>query len=298
MSEFIKYPKIKLIGDEETEDLLKNPNDEIIIEEKMDGSNTRWMIKDNSIIFGSRNCILEEDSPNAKNWKKSIDFIKKNVKPSKELEGYIFFGETMIRHSMDYDWNKIPCILGFDIYDMRKNKYLNYDEKVKMFKKLNIPIVPLIKKVKAKDIKKVSDDDVPISEYPGIDRQAEGIVFKNYKTQTFAKYVREKFREINRDTFGRAKKYSKNDNELLVNTYCTNARIDKNLFKLVDEGNKINMKLMKLLPSKVYEDIWEENWKEIIFKNWRIDFKKARSLIAKRCLAVLKQVIVNNELLG
>lgn len=36
MEDFIKYPKIKVLGDEENKDLLSNPDDYIIIQEKID----------------------------------------------------------------------------------------------------------------------------------------------------------------------------------------------------------------------------------------------------------------------
>jgi len=37
--EFIKYPKIRIIGANENKELLMNPQDEIYIEEKVDGCN-------------------------------------------------------------------------------------------------------------------------------------------------------------------------------------------------------------------------------------------------------------------
>ena len=41
---FHKYHKIKLLGNEDNQGILSDPDDDIIIEEKMDGGNFRFMI--------------------------------------------------------------------------------------------------------------------------------------------------------------------------------------------------------------------------------------------------------------
>jgi len=69
------------------------------------------------------------------------------------------------------------------------------------------------------------------------------------------------------------------------------------IFYLRTEGvMELNLIMMTKLPMLVLEDIIEENYKEIIISNYTIDFRKFRGLIAKRCLAVLKQVMVNSQL--
>ena len=107
------------------------------------------------------------------------------------------------------------------------------------------------------------------------------------------------FKEKNAEAFGGNPNYNKdghNDNEIIVFKYCTNPRIDKMIFKLIDEGHKLEMRMMEHLPKRVYADIAEEEWQEIIKSNWIIDFRKLRKLMTKRCQAVLKQVITNNAL--
>ncbi len=131
------------------------------------------------------------------------------------------------------------------------------------------------------------------------DNRMEGWVIKNYKKQLMAKLVREKFKEKNKEVFGGGKKYAKTDEEYLVAVYCTNARIDKMIFKLIDEGVRLDMPMMKQLPTRVYKDIWEENWQEITnLRGKVIGFQQFKKKVTGRCLAVLKQVIVNNALGG
>ena len=56
------------------------------------------------------------------------------------------------------------------------------------------------------------------------------------------------------------------------------------------------MQMMEELPNRVYRDIMEEEWREIVFSRWKIDFGQLKKPITKRCLAVLQQVITNNAL--
>lgn len=56
------------------------------------------------------------------------------------------------------------------------------------------------------------------------------------------------------------------------------------------------MPMMHELPRRVSKDIWEEHWEDIMQSSWTVDIKQMRTLITKRCLAVLRQVITNNAL--
>ena len=300
---FEKYKKIYLLGHEENAEIFSNSEDEIIVEEKMGGGNFRFYVSENGVvIFGSRSQELDLSAEHTKNFWICSEFVKKRIY-SYDLSKYkhfIFYGECMIKHTLDYDWENIPRFLGYDILNADTGKFLPFEQVQLIFDEIDLPIVPLVKICKAKDVGKIDDEAVPISVYvspSAKDRQAEGVVFKNYDKQIFAKYVRDKFKEANAEAFGGSPKYNKVDdtnNSEFIFRYVTNARIDKMIFKLIDEGEKLDLRMMSKLPKRIYEDVWEEQWKEIRGENWKLDLKKLRQLIPKRCLAVLKQVIVNN----
>jgi hypothetical protein len=296
---FSKYHKLRILGHLENKGILSDPEDTIIIEEKIDGANFRFMIKDGDIIFGSRTQQLEHNSGG--NWKRCIEYIKDRFenKETKFCEGYIYYGECCVKHTMSYNWEEIPPFLGFDILSLKTGRWLGFVKRTSMFTDAALKIVPFIKKIKAKDMEQLTDKDVPVSKYASPsseDQQAEGIVIKNYPKQLMAKYVREKFKEQNRTAFGGGKKFAADDDSRIVAAFCTNARIDKALFKLIDDGHKLDMPLMQYLPKAVTEDIYEEHWKDICFSSWSVNFKSIRKKITTRCLNVLKQVIINSAL--
>lgn len=305
--EFEKYHKIKRLGDTENKEIFSTPNDTIYVQEKIDGANFRFYVSKGKLIFGSRTQQLTsnegEDTNVSKNFKLCVEFIREQTKDInlEVYEGLIFYGECCIKHTITYDWDNMPLFLGFDIKDC-DGDYLPLLQTQNLFKSLNLDTVPIVKVVQAKDINlPITDDDVPISKYAlksSDDRKAEGIVFKNYNKQMFAKYVRDVFKEKNCSVFGGSPKYNKvddTDNSEFVFKYCTNPRIGKLILKKLDNGEELNMKMMGSLIKDTYQDIIEEEWREILNSNWKLDFKNIRKSIAKRVRHVLDQFIQINE---
>ncbi len=299
----MKYPKIRALGYDENKDIFSDPEDTIYIQEKIDGGNFRFYVTSMGyIIFGSRTQQLTsnegEDVNINKQFKRCVEHVREAFKKHRRNYNinHIYYGECCSSHTLVYDWDNIPPFLGFDVYDTKESKWCVTDpDHWKM--DLGLEPVPEIEIARAVDIKEFTDKDVPITVYApksNPEQQAEGVVFKNYSKGIFAKFVREKFKEDNAIAFGGSPKYSEDDSGKIVLKYCTNARIDKNIFKLVDEGIKLDMPMMAHLPKKVTQDIYEEHWSDILNSNYSLDMRKVRKQITKRCLAVLKQVITNN----
>jgi ATP-dependent RNA circularization protein (DNA/RNA ligase family) len=300
--EFNKYPKIRTLGDEENKDIFLNGEDLIYIQEKVDGANFRFYINDDGIIiFGSRTQQLNsndgEDTNMQKNFMRCVNHIRgclgdKDLSPYK---GFIFYGECMVKHTIGYDWENTPPFLGFDIFDIKTGKFYDIDRTYVFFKGFGLDVVPIIKQVRASEIKEFTDEDVPTSKfYSG---QAEGVVFKNSAKNIYAKYVRQAFKEKNRKEFGENKRHAETDEDYFTAIYCTNARIEKIVWKLTDDGNKLHLSLMPLLIKAVYKDIWEEHWNEITStKQKTINFDKLKKAFTQRCFIVLKNIIVNNTI--
>lgn len=295
---FPKYTKIKALGHDENKDIFLNPDDLIVIEEKIDGGNFRFSVIEGELVLGSRTQVLDEKLQGEKNWKRCCDYIRERLKQNPTakvaMEGLVFYGELCRRHTIGYDFGNMPPFIGFDIFDLRTGRFLDHEIAKQLFNALGIDFVPVIKVVKAKTIKEVTDKDVPKSEY--YDGKAEGIVFKNYDKQIFGKYVRERFKEDNKRVWGGTPKYEETDSGKIMARYCTNARIEKIAYKLRDEGHKLDMTLMKHLPKLVYEDIVEEEWKAILLSQYKIDCRKMKRIVCKRCVSVLKQMMVNQAL--
>lgn len=305
--EFKKYDKIFTIGHEENKDIFSNPEDEIVIQEKIDGGNFRFYItEEGKIIIGSRTQQLTNDEGEDTNIHKMFvrcaNFVREKLS-GKELNKYsrlIFFGENCVKHTINYDWDRMPLFLGYDIYSFSLGKYLDYYDIKKIYDELGLEIVPLIAIKKVNEIGKIDESMIPVSKYAlqsSKEQKAEGLVFKNYNKQLFSKIVLNEFKEKNAEVFGGSPKYNKDgdtNNADFIFKYCTNPRIEKIIFKELEKGKNLDMVLMGTIIKEVYLDIITEEWMEILTSNWILDLKKCRQLIAPRCRAVLQQMIINN----
>ena len=111
------------------------------------------------------------------------------------------------------------------------------------------------------------------------------------------KFVRDVFKEKNAEVFGGNPKYNKDgdtNNADFVFKYCTNARIEKAIFRKLEEGHPLAMELMGFIIKETYLDIIREEGMDILTSNWVLDFKKCRQMLAPRCRSVLQNMIVNN----
>lgn len=291
---FFKYPKIKILGSPENHGILENI---VEVTEKIDGTNIRLGLFSSNIIFGSRNRELELGDE--KTFDRIFYHLNETLKTKKdeiseiqsEFGNVILFGEGAVRHTIGYDFDKMPIFNGFDIYSFKLQRFLDHKVRRKMFTTLGLANVPLIS---VGIIKKTDKIVVPKSQY--YDGLCEGISIKNSKKQLWSKIVREEFKEKSKLTFGPNKKFAKDDTELFIATYCKNPRIEKIIFKQIDNGNKLDMILMKTVPTLVHKDIWEEEWEEIVMTRLKIDIPEVRKKIAKRVLSVLQNMITNTEL--
>jgi len=296
MSTFHKYTKIKLIGARENEGILDDADDELVMQEKIDGANHRVLISNGQLIFGSRNQEIDEEGDH--DFKRCVKFIKEKLPEDsihmKNYDGCTLYGECCVSHSLSYDWDIIPPFLGFDVMT-DDGEYLPHADEI--FAELGLPFVPVLWEGKASELPEISEASIPKSVYA--DSQAEGVVIKNYSKQLFAKYVTTKFKEVNRKAFGGSgPKTSNGDTERIVDKYCTNPRIDKQIFSRIHNGQPLDMVLMKDLPVAVWVDIIEEHGADMLNSRIVIDVPNVRKKIAARCLCVLKQMIINNGLNG
>jgi len=301
-----KYPKIRYPTDDEAEGVFASGD--VIIQEKLDGGNFRFTHEDNldeeyqtsdrDIVFGSRNVEYKHLRDESNQFSHPMRYIRNAVDPSAMLDlqaehggALTFFGEAMVPHTLEYDWEETPGFVGFDVYHEANERWLTHAELERAFEAIGLPTTPVIDIVSAEAW---DDYDLDVGESAFGEVTAEGVTFKNYDTQVFAKFVRDDFKEKNKKTFGASKKQQATGAEKLSYQYITNARIEKTAHKLVDEGDwdSLKMPMMEELPEAVIRDMAEEEAGNIFMdENWEVDIGQFRSITSSRCANVLNQMI-------
>lgn len=307
---FKKYPDIERLGHEDNQEILKFQEDTLVIEEKVDGGNgSFWLEEDGIIHFGSRNrdLTLEGDNKMFALYQSQLrsqleDLEKQGIKLNPD---YIYYIEWMQKHTISY--TKAPIVIGLDIRHKRSmdtedsGLFISRESKEQEFRRLNIEVVPLVWRGTVGDLKKLNINDlIPQSKY--FDGKAEGIVIKNYNRmhrrehhQLYAKLVREEFKEDNKAVFGGVRQ-KESDTQRIIIRFCTEARIRKAIFKFLDEGEELSLKLMAKVPRYVLNDILKEEFSTIAESYNFLDFKEMRQKIPKLCLNAIKEMMRLKEM--
>ena len=251
----------------------------IVVWEKLDGANASFMRDGNVLRTFSRNQELtgEDGLGGFRKW--ALD----NIKVDDLVEGYVYFGEFMNRHKIDYGNNEKKFFL-YDVYDIGGEKYLDLDIISSEAFHLNLTLAPIFYEGEF-----ISDEH--LQSFVGKtmlapDGVGEGIVVKNYDyfdkhgKQHFTKIVSKHFQEIS----GMKVKEMKAKPDIItsfIQDTVTTARIEKMLYKLVDEGKlkedfaiEDMGAILKLLGNSVFEDVMKEE-ADMLYKAVASRFGKA-----------------------
>lgn len=256
-----KYNKIIRHGQKGSH-LTVEGNPLIVITEKLDGANASFKYEDGEVKCFSRNNELNEEN----NLRGFYQWVKSNIYPDDLEKDCIYFGEWLVKHTINYPNEAYQKFYLFDVYDINSEKYLSYEVVDKLGKDLNLYFAPLLYKGPFKGYEHLKSL-VGVSKIGEI---GEGIVVKNYDytdkqgEQLFTKIVSDKFAEEHKV---KKHKLPSGASELdeFVETYLTKARIEKMLNKLIDEGlleNDYGIEdmgvILKNSGRRIIEDILEE----------------------------------------
>ena len=283
-----KYIKIKALGTLETEGIFDG---KVVVQEKVDGANFSFFVEDNKLTFASRNMVMV-DKKNAGNWKAMLPVTEAfNQHKDKFNPNYLYVGESTQKHTISYDL--IPGFIGYDIWNEETESFLYWKDSKVIFESLGLEFIHVhFERDGSEIIMEELEECIKDSAYK--EGESEGVVIKNYNKQIFAKIVTDDFKEQNRAVFKGTNQPPKEGNSTIsiASTYSTDARIEKIIHKLVDEGTVLDMSMIPILFNAVSEDIFEENAVEIYHTFDKIDFKHLRRIVAKKCIPVLKGILL------
>lgn len=264
-----------------------NVGEDIVIQEKIDGSNASIRYDEESGTLKAFSRRLELSADNTLNgfW----DYVQTlNLDTFKEILGsrYIVFGEWMgAKHAIKYPENVYGKFWMFDVWDTQIEQYLPYEETRSFYDKLiacgnednKFNFVPVFYIGKFESWEKTSEL-VGRTEV-GAEPTGEGIVIKRQncldskssRLPFYVKIVSEQFSEVHKskkqkaiDPEAIAKKEA---NLALAATIVTPQRVQKMIYKFIEDGllpqdwDEHNLKdISKILPNAIYKDcVKEEN---------------------------------------
>jgi hypothetical protein len=232
----------------------------------------------------------------------------------------IVYAENLVYSTLDYGYTDrdLPALVGFDVlpyaeieamtppgnpYEETFEGFLDTDTAWEVFERIRVDTAPTASSFVSATILNHLDDGFdpetytfPASSLAG-DTQVEGVVVRSDAAARRAKLVREEFRELNREQFGQQPEDAESGAEYVVATYCTPARIRKQVRTMVvEEGREFGLHLNDDLYPRVVEDIWAEDWPELMELDVSFTPADVYPLVAKRCITELRKMQTNAEL--
>lgn len=248
-----------------------NHGDEVIITCKLDGANSsvQYDNETGEVISFSRNHILDETNTNRGFYQLAKTF---NIEKLKKYSTLRFFGEYLTKHKIQYPDDKMNKFYMFDIFDTENSVWLLPDEVIKLSEDCGFEYVPIFYQGPF-----ISCGHV--LEFVGKsglgEEHGEGIVIKNITTMKngntkipfVTKIVRKEFKEARATKQRKPQTPIDEYNIELTKSIVTPARIEKLLYKMIDENlleenwdSSCMANIAKHLPLMVYEDcVKEEN---------------------------------------
>ncbi|MFD9628642.1 RNA ligase family protein [Peribacillus muralis] len=254
--ELRKYPKIERLGKKMT----VGCGDEVIVMEKIDGSNGSFSTEGDEIHVFSRNVKLSETDT----LRGFYPYIQGRYSAADLNPDYIYYGEWVVPHKVLYKEEHLHTFKLFDVYSKSESKFLDLDIILEEGGRLDLDLAPVLYVGMIPSLEWLRPL-VGISLLNG-DESGEGIVIKVRGTRL--KWVSEGFAEKAGISYKEPKQLGIEG--IFVQTYVTEARVEKILYKLQDEGvitDDTTLKdmgwLIKDVSNRVCEDVLEEEGDEL-----------------------------------
>lgn len=257
----------------------------------------------NKIPFTKQRKVEPQDDVDS-TFDHAIEFVREQVDVSaikhyeQMLGPLVFYGEAMHPHTLEYDWDNTPRVIGFDVYSIEHEEFLEWSASEKIFNEMCLPTVPTVYEGEITeapaDLTWDGDIAIPDSQYR--DGTPEGIVIRNEDTDQTAKYRTDKFKEMHKSQSAtNSDDYEPSDGEMLAQQFATEARVLKMIHKYEDRGIGVEMSVMEELWRDVFDDIVDEEYETIFLGNYTIDTKDFRSEVASITADVLQRYLARPD---
>ena len=230
------YPSIYAIGHRAIQDIFK---DDVLVEEKIDGSQFSFMVSGDELHCRSKGQQLVVNTPE-KMFERAINTVKE-LQPLLH-DGWVYRAEYLQKpkhNTLCYARVPDKYLIIFDIM-VGLEDYLSYTDKVTEVKRLGLEVVPMIYQGRVTGIDMFNELLERESILGGCN--IEGLVVKNYhlftseKKIALGKYVSEKFKEKHGGEWHKTHPSLMDILLQLINTYRNENRWEKAVQHLRDDG--------------------------------------------------------------
>ncbi|ADB62770.1 hypothetical protein Htur_3915 (plasmid) [Haloterrigena turkmenica DSM 5511] len=243
--------------------------------EKVDGAQFRFQLQESGLIrFGDRNRVYDDPDAVPEPYQHAVRHVRTNLEREAlrdavdDVEALVFFGEAMHRHTIDYDWERTPSFLGFDVWSATKDRFHPVDTVERIFDRLGLQSVNVFERERrARDF---DPDSYSVPRSAWYDGPAEGVIIRNKRGQR-AKLLHPSFHEVEETAPVDVSAAE------LAETYATQQRFETLSSELEAQGRPVTF---ETLYERVLEDIGREEHNRLYHDSGPIDMKAFRSEVS------------------
>lgn len=243
--------------------------------EKVDGANFRFQLQESGLLhFGDRNTVYDDPNTIPEPYRHAVRHVQTNLDRDAlrgavdSVADVVFFGEAMHRHTIDYDWDRTPSFLGFDVWSATTGEFLDPGVVAQIFERLNLrPVNAIERELPARDFDP-GRFEIPQSAW--YDGPAEGVVIRNKRGQR-AKLLHPDFQEVDETVPVDASAAD------LAAKFATDRRFEKIAAKLEDNETPVTF---ETLYDRVLADIIREEHKQLYPGTATVEMDTFRSEVA------------------
>ena len=252
--------------------------------EKVDGAHLRFQLTDSGAIrFGDRTRVYDDPDAIPEPYGHAVRHVRECFDRAAlrnavdDVESVVFFGEATHRHAIEYDWDRLPSFLGFDVWSETDERFRPPGAVQGIFERLGLDPVNAIERERNTRDFDASSYSVPDSAW--YDGPAEGVVVRN-KRGGRAKILHPEFRgtgEPTPDDISAAE---------LAERCATDRRFGKLEAELTGRGTSVTF---ESLYDLAVVDIVREEHGRLYGGSASVDVSEFRSALAPRVRAFLDE---------
>jgi hypothetical protein len=248
------------------------------IQERIDGAHFRFRLSTSGVLeFGGRDRVYGPDADDIPApYHHAVRHVRERFDRAalrnsvEDVSSVVFFGVATVRRAIDYDWDRTPSFLGFDVWDTSESRFLPPDSVERIYDRFGLDSVNTFRKeVRATDFDP-ADYEVPESAW--YDGPAAGVVVRN-KTGQRAAILHPEFENAPADD---AELGDASANEL-AERYATRQRVEKIVRQLEARERPVTF---DAVYDRVVEDIAREEQHRLFHETDSVDLGAFRSEVA------------------
>ncbi|CCQ36330.1 uncharacterized protein Nmlp_2150 [Natronomonas moolapensis 8.8.11] len=259
--------------------------------EKIDGAILRFQLLNSGVLrFGDRSRVYDDPEAIPAPYGHAVRHVRERLDREAlrdavdDVESVVFFGEATHRHAIEYDWERLPSVLGFDVWSEREGSFRPPGAAQGIFERLGLESVNAVEReLHTRDF---DPGSYSVPESAWYDGPAEGVVIRN-KRGGRAMLLHPDFREADgnpdaRDADGTVPEDA--SAETLAETYATDRRFEKLARRLERRRGGVTF---ETLYERALTDIAREEYRRLYRGSPSIDRPAFRSAVAARTRAFL-----------